>query len=140
MLLPSLYINVTQPMLVVLYRSCGAVCRLQRTWSWKLDSKMERNLCFILDSRHVMKVIYPFQLAVAVNICFMKSWLCNTCECQAIQIFAYVHKHQQTDLHQNYSCVVSSSRPSSNFRLIPSSTQPCILPSFLYFFYYLFVS
>jgi len=55
---------------------------------------MEMNLCFMLDSRHVMKVIYPYQLAVAVKICFMKSSHCNTCGLQAIQIFALVHKHQ----------------------------------------------
>jgi len=34
---------------------------------------MEANLCFMLDSRHVMKVICAYQLDVAVNVCFMKS-------------------------------------------------------------------
>jgi len=141
MLLPSLYMDVTQPMLVGLYRSCGVVCRLQRTYSWKLDSKMESNLCFMLDSRHVMKVIYPYQLAVVVNICFMKSWICNTCGFQAIQIFALVHKHQETDLHQIFSCIFSSSRPVFKLSSHPF-IHPTMCPSFLplFFFHYLFVS
>jgi len=136
MVLPSLFLDVTQPMLVVLYRSCGVVCRLQRTWCWKLYSKMERNLCFMLDSRHVKKVISPYQLAVAVGICFMKSWPCNTCGCQTIQIFALVQNHKQTDLHFNISCIFSSSTPFFKASCLPHSflhlpNHVFFLPSFL---------
>jgi len=67
-----------------------------------LKIRMKSYLCFVLDSRHAMKVICPYQLAVAVKVCFIKSWNSNTCGCQAIQIFTYVYNHQQTDIHKSY--------------------------------------
>jgi len=129
------------------YRRFGAVCRSHRTWCWKLGSRMERNLCLMQDTRHVMKVICPYQLDVAVNVCFMKSWHCNTCGCQAIEIFAYVHKHQQTDLH--YTILASSLQAVSYsmFCLLHSSLHlpkyVCFLlfspPSFLISFHLSFL-
>ena len=81
----------------------------------------------MLDSRHEMKVICPYELAVAVKFRIMKSWHCKTCWYQAIQIFTYVHKHQQTVLH--YTFLAPSLQAVRSSVLCLSSINPFIYPS-----------
>jgi len=95
---------------------------------------MKRKLCFMLDCRHVMKVIWPYQLDVADNVCFMKSWHCNTCGCQAIQISpTYINTNIQT--YTKYFLSLLFNQPCFKCfvctQIIPSSTQLSIILSFL---------
>ena len=88
----------------------------------------------MLESKHEMKLICPYQLAVAVRVCFMKSWHSNTCGCQAIQIFAYVHKHQLIDLY--YTFLLSSLQAVLSSMLCLPSIDSFIYPTtYLSFFH-----
>jgi len=94
------------------------------------------------ESRHIMKVICPYQLAVGVKVCFMKSCHSNTCGSQAIQIFAYVHNTNWQNYTKYFLCLHFKESRLQCFKqshlqnfvflpFIPSFTHTCILPSFV---------